>query len=89
MRVSKTATIKGHRYTAKEIEALFDPNNLTTGGFFRFKLGLQWYRATYRNITPLDKANGCAPVCTKEEANAISITWVDHQIFLWLEEANR
>ena len=67
--MQKTLTIKGKKYTGKQIEKFFDKNNMTVGDDYIVDIdGLRFF-AQYRQIQDAY----FAPVCSKSNANAIAL----------------
>ena len=80
--MQKTLTINGKKFTAKNIAAKFDENNMTYGGDYIIRLNGQKFFANYRQI----QDQQFAPVCSKENANAIALTkeW-EYRASIWIQ----
>jgi hypothetical protein len=67
--MQKTLTVDGERFTPRQIEKLFsdDPDKMTFGGDYIVYLNCKRYFAKYHRI----RNEFSAPVCDKDEANAI------------------
>lgn len=77
--MQKTITISGKKFSAKGIEKLFDSDCMTNGNDYIVCLNGHKFFANYREIQDAY----FAPVCNKQNANAIVLIGVDYS-FTWL-----
>ena len=80
--MQKTLTIRGKRYTAKQIAKLMTDDTMINECDHVIRLNGNKYFATFRN-----RRDDWAPVCKKEDANAIALMPDDgcFRYSIWLE----
>jgi hypothetical protein len=69
IKMQKTLTVGGKKYTGKQIAAMFSDDRVTNGGDFMVVLGGNLFFANYRHM----EDSFFAPVCDKASADAISL----------------
>jgi len=74
----KTLTIKGKRFTAKQIAAMFDKDNMTNGDDYIITINGRKHYGNYRQ----KQDDYFAPVCDKRDANMIALM-PDNGLFTW------
>lgn len=65
----KSITVRGKRYTGKQIAKHFNGGNMTRGGDYIINLNGDKFFANYRQI----QDSYWAPVCAAEKANAVAL----------------
>lgn len=68
--MQQTYTVRGKRFSAKQIERLFDPGNMTNGEDFIIHLNGVKHFANYRQ----EQDQYFAPVCDRDDANCIALS---------------
>jgi hypothetical protein len=67
--MQKTITVKGKRYTGKQVAALFSENEMTNGEDYIVTLNGEKFFANYRQVQDAY----FAPTCNESDANAIAL----------------
>ena len=81
--MQKTLTVKGKRFTGKQIANMFDHKMMTYGQDYIVYLNSKKFYGVYRQI----QDQHFAPVCNRKDANAISLMPDDGSFHysIWLE----
>lgn len=69
--MQKTITVNGKRFTGNQIARLLDENNKNSWGDYIVYLNGVKYFVNFRNVKP---GEYFAPVCSKENANVVSVS---------------
>lgn len=81
--MQKTLTVKGERFTGKQIAKLFTIENETDYDHYNFNITLNGKKfiGNYRCVEGI-----YAPVCSKEFANAVALLDFESYKYIWMIE---